>query len=81
MNQKLTLSIEQKAIEKGKLYAKENNRTLSSLVEDFLIFLSPDERIRDEIPISNKLSSLVGIGEGNFDESSYRQHLIEKNDG
>lgn len=80
MNQKLTLSIEQDAIEKGKQYAKNNNRTLSSMVEDFLLFLDTDDRLGDHaIPISKKLSSLVGIGEGSISATNYRQHLIEKN--
>lgn len=80
MNQKLTLSIEQDAIEKGKQYAKNNNRTLSSMVEDFLLFLDTDDRLGEHvIPISKKLSSLVGIGEGSISATNYRQHLIEKN--
>ena len=33
------------------------------------------------LPISNKLSSLVGIGEGPVSEMDYRNHSIEKNHG
>ena len=33
---KLTLSIDEHTIERGKLYARRQGRTLSSIVEDYL---------------------------------------------
>ncbi len=80
MNQKLTLSIEQSAIERGKRYAKQQGRSLSSMVEDFFVFLDLSEGKETDIPISSKLSSLVGIGSGTASEADYRAHLIAKND-
>lgn len=36
MNTKLTLTIEQKIIEKAKIYAKEKGRSLSDIIENYL---------------------------------------------
>ncbi len=80
MNQKLTLSIEQQVITQGKLYAKQQGRSLSSLVESFLLSLGPADVIEEEIPISAQLSSLVGIGTGATTEEDYRAHRIAKAD-
>lgn len=79
MNQKLTLSIEQNTIERAKQYAKCQGRSLSSMVEDFLLLLDSPETPDEIVPIGSKLSSLVGIGTGTIDEEDYRAHLIQKN--
>ncbi len=79
MNKKLTLSVEESAILKGKSFAASNGATLSGLVETFLLLLGKDGQIVDDVPISSKLQSLVGIGSGATTEASYRRHLVEKN--
>ena len=78
MNQKLTLSIEQSAIKRGKQYAQKQGRSLSSMVEDFLLLLGSEGASDEAVPISSKLSSLVGIGAGPISEVDYRAHRIEK---
>lgn len=80
MNQKLTLSIEQDAIARGKLFAKQQGRSLSSVVEDFLLLLEPAGSAKEDIPISSKLSSLVGIGAGPVTEEDYKRHRMKRND-
>ncbi len=42
MNTKLTLSIEQSVIEKAKEYAKNKGRSLSDIIESYLIAVSND---------------------------------------
>ena len=80
MNQKLTLSIDSSAIARGKDYAKRNGRSLSSMVESFLLLLNEDDNdIREQIPVSSKLMSLVGIGEGDITEDDYKRYKIERN--
>ncbi len=81
MNQKLTLSIEAQAIDRGKRYAKKSGRSLSSLVETFLLLLDTEkDEIVEQIPVSNKLASLVGIGAGPVNEADYKRHVLERND-
>lgn len=79
MNRKLTLSVEEQAIECGKRYAARNKASLSSVVETFLLLLGDDGDGDDLLPVSPKLQSLVGIGAGPVDERDYRQHLVARN--
>lgn len=78
MNQKLTLSVDSAAVARGKEYAAQNGVTLSGLVEDFLLYLDPDEEFDEVFPISPKLQSLIGIGAGVYDEADYRAHLEKR---
>lgn len=77
MNRKLTLSVEERAIECGKRFAARNDASLSSVVETFLLLL--DDGGDDVLPISPKLQSLVGIGAGSVGEEDYRRHLAARN--
>ena len=79
MNRKLTLSVEEKAIENGKLFAARSGTSLSSMVETFLLLLDGQGGILDDIPVSSKLQSLVGIGAGPVTEADYRKHLEVRN--
>ena len=44
MNTKLTLTIEQDIIKKAKEYAKNNNRSLSIIIENYLKVLTKDQK-------------------------------------
>ncbi len=44
MNTKLTLSIERSVIEKAKQYAKMQGRSLSDIVENFLISITNEQK-------------------------------------
>lgn len=57
MNTKLTLTIEQSLIEKAKRYAKNEGRSLSDIVENYLKVIIKDENIRltDSTPITSSL--------------------------
>lgn len=59
MNTKLTLTIEQSVIEKAKKYAKEKERSLSDLIENYLKSLTNSEEKFDE-NISSQLKSMKG---------------------
>ena len=60
MNTKLTLKLDQMAINSAKKYAENNNRSLSKLVEDYFKNLS-SESIREEEypPLIKKLSGII----------------------
>ena len=62
MNTKLTLTIEQEIIEKAKNYAKEKNRSLSDIIENYLKMLTKSDR-KQKI---EKLSPIVKSLKGSF---------------
>ena len=59
MNTKLTLTIEQSVIEKAKKYAKNKERSLSDLIENYLESLTNSEEKTVE-NISPQLKSMKG---------------------
>lgn len=67
MSTKLTLTIEQQVIENAKKYAKSNNRSLSDLIEKYLMTLVSEDEVSTES--SPLIKSLKGSfkANGNFD--------------
>ncbi|MBS7787678.1 hypothetical protein KIH23_10245 [Flavobacterium sp. CYK-55] len=59
MNTKLTLTIEQSVIEKAKRYAKDKERSLSSLIENYLKALTKENN-PSEIELTPIVKSLKG---------------------
>ena len=59
MNTKLTLTIEQTIIEKAKKYAKDKERSLSSLIENYLKALTNESNAED-IEFTPTVKSLKG---------------------
>lgn len=57
MNTKLTLTIEQSLIEKAKQYAKNEGRSLSDIVENYLKVIVKEEntKVIDSTPIVSSL--------------------------
>lgn len=60
MSTKLTLTIEKKVIEKAKKYAKDKNRSLSDIIENYLKILTVEERKENKITFSPIVKSLKG---------------------
>ena len=60
MNTKLTLVLEQEIIQKAKDYAKQKNRSLSNIIENYLKSLTKDETKKDAVKISPMVKSLRG---------------------
>ncbi|MFN4762430.1 DUF6364 family protein [Gillisia sp. Q332] len=79
MDKKLTLSLNEKIIERAKHYAKSNNVSLSKLIESYLSTLTKREKKEPEItPLVESLSGVISI-EDDFDvKDSYTQYLMEK---
>ena len=79
MNTKLTLTIEQKIIEKAKEYAKEKNRSLSDLIENYLKILTNKEPDQEN-NLSPAVESLKGSFKPpkNFDYKKQLQERLEK---
>jgi len=79
MNTKLTLTIEQSIIEKAKSYAKEKDRSLSDIIENYLKAITREQRaIEDFSPLVNSLRGSFKAPE-NFDyKKELSQGLSEK---
>ena len=82
MNTKLTLSINQVVIDEAKEYAKSTNRSLSSIVEEYLKSLSKSNQLnkkQDRIQLVKELKGAVKLPK---DLISYKEllqdALIEK---
>ncbi len=59
MNTKLTLVIEQEIIQKAKEYAKEKNRSLSNIIENYLKSLTKENK-SEKVKLSPIVKSLSG---------------------
>ncbi len=68
MNVKLTLTIEETVIEKAKKYAKKKERSLSNLIENYLLALTNEEASTEKelTPITKSLKGSFTAPE-NFD--------------
>lgn len=72
MNAKLTLTIEPEIIQKAKLYAKANNRSLSDIIENYLKSLTKNER--EKAKMSHIVKSLKGSFKMPYD-MDYKEEL------
>ncbi len=60
MNTKLTLTIEQEIIKRAKDYAKEKNRSLSDIIENYLKVLTKEEQKQKNKKLNPIVKSLKG---------------------
>lgn len=60
MSTKLTLTVDKETIDLAKKYAKEQGRSLSSIVENYLKLLSSKERGSNESTQTSTVKSLLG---------------------
>jgi len=60
MNTKLTLTIEQEIIKRAKDYAKEKNRSLSDIIENYLKILTKEEKKQKDKKLNPVVKSLKG---------------------
>jgi len=79
MNTKLTLTIEQEIIKKAKVYAKDNKRSLSNIIENYLKMLTKEEKAAD----LKKLNPIVQSLKGSFkmpEDMDYKKELRNRLD-
>ena len=75
MNTKLTLNLNKEIIEEAKIYAKNNQVSLSKLIEKYLHSLTMQSRKTSTI--SPLVESLTGIIPNDYDEKmDYRDRII-----
>ncbi|WZL90785.1 DUF6364 family protein [Salinimicrobium sp. 3283s] len=81
MNTKLTLTIEQEVIKRAKEYAKDKNRSLSDIIENYLKTLTKEERTeRDKLnPVVKSLKGSFKMPKKDMDyKKELRNRLEEK---
>ena len=79
MDKKLTLSLNQRIIEKAKEYAKSNKTSLSKMIEAYFDSLTSNQEIVDEIKATPLVESLCGVIElpKDFDYREARTKYLE----
>ena len=79
MNAKLTLTVEKSVIEKAKVFARHTGRSLSELIENYLVSIT-DENKGEEKKLSGKLSRIVGSVKvpADFDEEKELRDYFEQ---
>jgi len=81
MKSKLTLTVEEKLIERAKRRARERGTSVSDLVEKYFSLLEGEVALETKSKQENSAftRSLRGVAaESELDESDYRRHLEEK---
>ena len=73
MDSKLTLKLNESVIERAKLYAKENNVSLSRMIESYLQAITLKNKNR--IKISPLVKSLTGVIE--LEKTDYRKDYTD----
>ena len=78
METKLTLRIEEKLINRAKMYAQKSGKSVSQLVSDFFALLGPGEK-KESLDVTPKVKSLKGAFRGaDLSLDRYRRHLEDK---
>lgn len=75
MNTKLTLTIEQKIIKRAKEYAKDKNRSLSDIVENYLKTLTKVEQKEKAKKLNPIVKSLKGSFKMPKKDMDYKKEL------
>ena len=78
MKTKLTLRIDEKLINRAKIYAQKSGKSVSQLVSDFFALLGPGEG-KKALDVTPKVKSLRGAFRGaDLSSDHYRRHLEDK---
>ncbi len=79
MDKKLTLSLNQTIIEKAKQYAKENNTSLSKMIEAYFNSLTYEEaKTIESTPLVESLCGVIELPEDYDYKKTKARHLIVK---
>ncbi|MCM4166439.1 hypothetical protein KCTC52924_03372 [Arenibacter antarcticus] len=79
MNTKLTLTIEREIIERAKKYAKEQNRSLTDIIENYLKIITKEDREDIGKPLNPVVKSLKGSFKTNK-QMDYKKELRNRLD-
>jgi len=78
MTTKLTLTVDKETIERAKRYAKDQGRSLSNIVENYLKMLSKEKRSKEsKSPIADSMYGAFSAPD-NFDYKKELQDALAK---
>jgi len=78
MESKLTLKLDKDIIDHAKTYAKENNISLSKLIENYLHTVTIKRKRKIEIsPLVESLTGVIDLGEKDY-QKDYTDFLSQK---
>lgn len=78
MHTKLTLSLNENVIEQAKKYAKENNISLSRMIENYLKAITENKTKKQEIsPLVKSLTGVIKLQNDNY-KKDYAEFLTQK---
>jgi len=83
MDKKLTLSLNQSIIEKAKQYAKQNNTSLSKMIESYFDSLTNEQEDNGKVkvettPLVESLCGVIKLPEDFNYKETKAKHLLEK---
>lgn len=79
MDKKLTLSLNEKVIEKAKTYAKMNDTSLSKLIESYLSNLTrPSDKKEEITPLVKSLIGIIKVPKDFNEKEAYIEYLSRK---
>ena len=81
MDKKLTLSLNSLVIDRAKQYARDNNVSLSRMIEQYLASLTkPDAEQEEETftPLVDRLIGVIELPETDTHKSDYADYLLQK---
>ena len=80
MNTVLTLNIDQNVIENAELYAKHSKKTLSELVEEYLLSISVNTQVKYKQlgPITSQLAGIIKLDNAINHKELLSDVLLEK---
>ena len=80
MKKKLTIRIEESAIDSAKQMAANQGKSVSQIVEDYLRLAAAGQELRQSAhDVHPEVAAITGMLAGvNLNESDYREHLARK---
>ena len=81
MNGRLTITIEESVIEQAKLFAKNTGRSLSEIIENYLVKITQENTTNNLSPKLKKIVGAVSLPEDFNEEEELRSAFQMKSEG
>ena len=78
MNTKLTLKLDPSIIARAKTYARQQNTSLSKIIESYLGVLTDPKETQEVTPLVKSLSGVIDLPKNLDSKKDYKKHLLKK---